>query len=47
MVRCAAARHTGAQVVSVHVPVQVVMAQGGAAGFNIEWVSRPNGKSGS
>lgn len=34
------------KVVSVQVPVQVVMAQQGAAGFNIEWVSRPNGNSG-
>lgn len=45
--RRVAARHAGAQVVSVHVLVQVVMAQRGAAGFNIEWVSRPNGNSGS
>lgn len=47
MVRCVAARHAGAEVARVYVLIQVVMAELGAAGFNIEWVSRPNGNSGS
>lgn len=47
MVRCVAARRTGAQVASVHALVQGVMAQRGAAGFSIGWVSRPNGNSGT
>lgn len=43
-----AARHAGVLlVVCVCMCVQVLMSELGAAGFNIEWVYRPNGNSGS
>lgn len=43
-----AARQAGVLLaVCVCLCAQVLMSELGAAGFNIEWVHRPNGNSGS